>query len=67
MNDRDRSVSLGSVLGFGFILLGIWNLFGIMNYKKPMPVSNSLIPAIMFIATGIIILVVRAIRKKRKA
>jgi hypothetical protein len=66
MSDRERSTSLGTVIAFGFILLGILNLFGALNYRKASPVSTSRIPALLFITTGLIILIVKAIRKSGK-
>ena len=66
MSERDRSTSLGTVLAFGFIILGILNLVGAFHYKKPSPVSSTRLPAILFIATGLIILIIKAIRKSRE-
>jgi hypothetical protein len=66
MDDRERSTSLGTVLAIGFIILGILNLFGAFHYKKPSPISTSRIPAILFITTGLIILIVKAIKKTRE-
>ncbi len=39
MGDKERSVSLGTVVAFGFIILGILNLVGALHYKKPSPIS----------------------------
>jgi hypothetical protein len=66
MNDRQRSTSLGTVIAFGFILLGILNLVGAFHYKKPSPISASRMPALLFIATGLIILIIKAIKKTRE-
>jgi lipopolysaccharide export LptBFGC system permease protein LptF len=66
MSDRQRSVSLGTVIAFGFIILGILNLFGALHYKKASPISTTRTPAILFMVTGLIILVVKAIKKTRE-
>ena len=66
MSDKEKSVSLGMVIAFGFILLGILNLFGALHYKKSSPISTTRTPAILFILTGLIILIVRAVRKSRE-
>jgi hypothetical protein len=64
--DNERSVSLGMVLAFGFILLGILSLFGGLHYRKASPISSTRLPALLFILTGVIILIVRAVRKPDK-
>jgi hypothetical protein len=66
MSERDRSTSLGTVIAFGFIILGILNLFGAFHYKKASPISTSRLPAVLFISTGLIILIIKAIRKSRE-
>jgi|tagenome__1003787_1003787.scaffolds.fasta_scaffold19660747_2 lipopolysaccharide export LptBFGC system permease protein LptF len=63
MSDRERSTSLGTVIAFGFIILGILNLFALLNYKKAPPISSRWMPAALFIATGLIILAVKAMKK----
>jgi len=63
MDEREKSTSLGTVIAFGFILLGILNLVGAFHYRKPSPVSSSRLPAILFIATGLIILIIKAVKK----
>jgi lipopolysaccharide export LptBFGC system permease protein LptF len=66
MNEKERSTSLGTVIAFGFIILGILNLVGAFHYKKTSPVSSTRLPAILFIATGLIILIVKAIKKTKE-
>jgi hypothetical protein len=66
MNRNERPISLGTVTGLGFILLGILNLFAFMNYKRTSINVTSRIPAILLILTGIIILIVRAIRNNKE-
>ena len=66
MSDRERSVSLGTVIAFGFIILGILNLFGALHYKKASPISTTRTPAILFMVTGLIILVIKAVKKTRE-
>ena len=63
MDEREKSTSLGTVIAFGFILLGILNLVGAFHYRKPSPISSSRLPAILFIATGLIILIIKAVKK----
>ncbi len=66
MNEKQRSTSLGTVVAFGFIILGILNLVGAFHYKKPSPVSSTRLPAMLFIATGMIILIIKVIRKSNE-
>ena len=66
MGDKERSVSLGTVVAFGFIILGILNLVGALHYKKPSPISTTRTPAILFMVTGLIILIIKAIKKTRE-
>ena len=66
MSDKDRTVSLGTVIAFGFIILGILNLVGALHYKKPSPISTTRTPAILFMVTGLIILIIKAIKKTRE-
>jgi hypothetical protein len=64
MNREGRSISMGMVIGLGFILLGILNLFAFLNYKRTSINVTSRIPAVLLILTGLTIIIVRAIRKK---
>jgi hypothetical protein len=66
MSDKERSVSLGTVVAFGFIILGIFNLFGALHYKKLSPVSTTRTPAILFMVTGLIILIIKAVGKSKE-
>ena len=66
MSEKERSVSLGMVVAFGFILLGILNLAGALHYRKASPISTTRTPAILFIVTGLIILIIKAVRKSRE-
>jgi quinol-cytochrome oxidoreductase complex cytochrome b subunit len=66
MSDKERSISLGTVVAFGFIILGILNLFGALHYKKSSTVSSTRTPAILFMVTGLIILIVKAIRNSKE-
>ncbi len=66
MSREERPISLGTVAGLGFILLGILNLFAFMNYKRTSINVTSRIPAILLILTGVTILIIRAIRKNRE-
>ena len=66
MSDKERSISLGTVVAFGFIILGILNLFGALHYKKASPISTTRTPAILFMVTGLIILIIKAVRKSRE-
>ena len=66
MSEKERSVSLGTVIAFGFIILGILNLVGALHYKKPSPISSTRTPAILFLLTGLIILIIKAIKKTRE-
>jgi hypothetical protein len=66
MSDKERSVSLGTVVAFAFIILGIFNLFGGLHYKKASPISSTRTPAILFVVTGLIILIVKAVKKSNE-
>jgi uncharacterized membrane protein len=66
MNNKERSVSLGTVVALGFIVLGILNFFAARYYRRTSISTTSLIPGILFISIGVIILIIRAIRKTRE-
>jgi multisubunit Na+/H+ antiporter MnhG subunit len=66
MNRNERSVSIGTVIGIGFIVLGFLNLFAFQNYKRTHIHVTSRIPGILFILTGITIIIIRTIRKNRE-
>lgn len=66
MNDKERTISLGTVVGVGFMVLGILNLVGTFHYHRSAINSTSRIPGILFILTGVIVLVVRAVKKKKE-
>jgi hypothetical protein len=51
---------MGTVIAFGFILLGVLNLFALRHYHKT--TFTTIIPGILFISIGVIILIIRAIR-----
>ena len=65
MNRDQRPISMGMVIGLGFILIGILNWFAFINYKKTSINVTSRIPAILLILTGLTIILIKAIRKKR--
>ena len=60
MDNKERSTSMGTVIAFGFILLGVLNLFAMRHYHKT--TFATIIPGILFISIGVIILIIRAIR-----
>jgi hypothetical protein len=64
MNDKERYPGTGTVIALGFILLGILILFA-HHYHKTSITTRSRIPGLLFILTGAIILIIRAIRKTR--
>jgi hypothetical protein len=63
MSNKDRSVSIGFIIGVGFVVLGMLNLFATEYYRKTAISSTSRIPGILFILTGIIIIIIRTIKK----
>jgi uncharacterized membrane protein HdeD (DUF308 family) len=67
MDDRNnnRQTSLGTVIGFAFILLGILNIFASRFYHRTSINTPSKIPGILFILIGLTIIIVRALRKMR--
>jgi len=66
MSDKERTISLGTVIAFGFIILGLLNLFGALHYKKASPIATTRTPAILFMVTGLIILIIKAVKKSRE-
>jgi hypothetical protein len=66
MNNKERSTSMGTVIAFGFILLGVLNLFASRNYRRTTFSAAGIIPGILFISIGVTILIIRAIRKSRE-
>ncbi len=66
MSDREKSISLGTVIGLGFILLGILNFYGSMHYRKFSTSTHVRLPGILFIVVGITIIVIRSIKKLRE-
>jgi len=60
MDNKEGSTSMGTVIAFGFILLGVLNIFAVRHYHKA--TFTSIVPGILFISIGVIILIIRAIR-----
>jgi uncharacterized membrane protein HdeD (DUF308 family) len=66
MSRDERSISVGTVIGVGFIVLGILNLYASLNYHKTTINTPSRIPGILFIAVGITIIIIKTIKKTRE-
>jgi len=65
MNDKERSISVGLVVAFGFIVFGILNLYASATYHKTFITTVSRMPGILFILIGATILIIRTIQKTR--
>jgi hypothetical protein len=66
MSKKDRSLSIAAVLGCGFIILGMLNLFSGQFYRKTAINSTSKLPGILFVLTGIIIIILKTVNKPRE-
>jgi hypothetical protein len=66
MSNGERSTSAGTVIGFGFIILGILNLFASRLYHRTSISTTNRVPGFLFIAIGITILIIKAIKKTRE-
>jgi hypothetical protein len=66
MREKERSVSGGTVIGFGFIILGILNFIASQHYHKTSISSTSRLPGILFILIGLIIIILITIKKSGK-
>jgi len=65
MSNGENSISLGTVVGLGFILLGILNFYGSLHGKISTG-THVRLPGILFITVGITIIVIRSIKKLRE-
>ena len=65
MNNRERTTSMGTVIALGFIVLGILNLIGFSHFGKTRISTVSRIPGILFILTGVTIIIIKMIRKSK--
>ena len=59
-------LSIATVIGSGFIILGMLNLFATQFYRKSAISSTSKIPGIIFVLTGIIIIILKTLKKPRE-
>jgi uncharacterized membrane protein HdeD (DUF308 family) len=66
MNKGESSTSVGTVIGLGFIVLGILNLYASLHYHKTSLNTPSRIPGILFIAVGLTIVIIKMIKKTRE-
>jgi hypothetical protein len=66
MSEGERSTSTGTVIGFGFILLGLLNIFASGMYQKTSFSSASKLPGLLFIVVGITMVVIKMIKKTRE-
>jgi hypothetical protein len=66
MSNKERSLSIATVLGSGFIILGMLNLLSGHIYLKTALNSTSKIPGIIFVLTGIVIIILKTIKKPRE-
>ena len=66
MSNGERSTSTGTVVGFGFIILGLLNLFASGIYHRTSISTTSKLPGLLFITIGIAIFIIRMIKKTRE-
>jgi hypothetical protein len=66
MNKDERSIGTATVIALGFIVLGILNLFAVLSYHRTSIKTNSRIPGILFITVGLVIIIVKMIRRAKK-
>jgi hypothetical protein len=66
MSEGEKSTSTGTVIGFGFILLGVLNLFASGMYQKTSFSSASKLPGLLFIAIGVTMVIIKMIKKTRE-
>ena len=65
MNNKEGSLSMGTVIAIGFIVLGIINLFALRNYHRTTFTTTKILPGILFIAIGLTIFIIRAVRRDK--
>jgi hypothetical protein len=63
MDNKEWYRNTGTVVALGFILLGLLNLFSFTHFQKTHINARSSLPGIIFISIGIVLLVIRAVRK----
>jgi hypothetical protein len=66
MENGERSTSTGTVIGFGFILLGILNVFASGMYQKTSFSSASKLPGLLLIIVGVTMVIIKMIKKTRE-
>ena len=66
MENGERSISTGTVVAVGFIVLGLLNLFATGFFKRTALSHTGKLPGLLFISIGAIILIVRVIRRNRE-
>jgi hypothetical protein len=66
MENGEKSTSTGFVIGIGFIILGLLNLFATGFFKRTALSHTGKLPGLLFITIGAVILIVRAIRRNRE-
>ncbi len=66
MSNDEKSTSTGTVIGFGFIILGLLNLFATSFYQRTALSHTGKLPGILFITVGVAIFIIRAIKRTRE-
>lgn len=66
MGNEERSISTGTVIALGFIVLGMLNLFASRFYHRTSISTTNRVPGFLFIIIGISILIIRAIKKNKE-
>jgi hypothetical protein len=66
MDNKEGSLSMGTVIAIGFIVLGIINLFALRNYHRTTFTTTKILPGLLFIAIGLTILIIRSVRRNKQ-
>jgi hypothetical protein len=66
MDDEQGTTSNGTVIAYVFIILGILFLIARQFYHRNGIHSTTRLPGVLFMVTGVIILVVRILRKEKE-
>jgi|KBSSwiStaDraftv2_1062776.scaffolds.fasta_scaffold3068865_1 uncharacterized membrane protein HdeD (DUF308 family) len=66
MDNKQHSVSLGTVVGLGLVAIGVLNLFASLKYHETNLNTSGRLPGVLLIVSGLVVLAVRAIRKIRE-
>jgi hypothetical protein len=66
MSNGEKTTSTGFVVAIGFIILGLLNLFATGFYRRTALSNTGKLPGFLFISVGVVILIIRAIKRSRE-